>query len=250
MFAFFKVLCYDKRKENSDDLAKVLNRLQNSGIEVLSHIQTDWRIDMADGTITAKQKEILEYIKSEILKRGFPPAVREICEAVHLKSTSSVHSHLESLERKGYIRRDPTKPRAIEILDDSFQLLRKEMVNVPIVGKIAAGSPLLAVENIESYFPIPSEYLPNAQTFLLEVKGESMINAGILDGDMVLVEEDSTASNGDMVVALIEDGATVKTFYKEEGVFRLQPENDFMDPIIVKNVTILGKVIAVMRFFS
>ena len=114
---------------------------------------------MADGTITAKQKEILEYIKSEILKRGFPPAVREICEAVHLKSTSSVHSHLESLERKGYIRRDPTKSRAIEILDDSFQLLRKEMVNVPIVGKIAAGSPLLAVENIESYFPIPSEYL-------------------------------------------------------------------------------------------
>lgn len=183
MFAFFKVLCYDKRKENSDDLAKVLNRLQNSGIEVLSHIQTDWRIDMADGTITAKQKEILEYIKSEILKRGFPPAVREICEAVHLKSTSSVHSHLESLERKGYIRRDPTKPRAIEILDDSFQLLRKEMVNVPIVGKIAAGSPLLAVENIESYFPIPSEYLPNAQTFLLEVKGESMINAGVLSGD-------------------------------------------------------------------
>lgn len=229
---------------------RYLTVYKNSGIEVLSHIQTDWRIDMADGTITAKQKEILEYIKSEILKRGFPPAVREICEAVHLKSTSSVHSHLESLERKGYIRRDPTKPRAIEILDDSFQLLRKEMVNVPIVGKIAAGSPLLAVENIESYFPIPSEYLPNAQTFLLEVKGESMINAGILDGDMVLVEEDSTASNGDMVVALIEDGATVKTFYKEEGVFRLQPENDFMDPIIVKNVTILGKVIAVMRFFS
>lgn len=229
---------------------RYLTVYKNSEIEVLSHIQTDWRIDMADGTITAKQKEILEYIKSEILKRGFPPAVREICEAVHLKSTSSVHSHLESLERKGYIRRDPTKPRAIEILDDSFQLLRKEMVNVPIVGKIAAGSPLLAVENIESYFPIPSEYLPNAQTFLLEVKGESMINAGILDGDMVLVEEDSTASNGDMVVALIEDGATVKTFYKEEGVFRLQPENDFMDPIIVKNVTILGKVIAVMRFFS
>lgn len=205
---------------------------------------------MAQRKITAKQQEILDYIKEEILKKGYPPAVREICEAVHLKSTSSVHSHLESLERKGYIRRDPTKPRAIEILDDSFQLLRKEMVNVPIVGKIAAGSPLLAVENIESYFPIPSEYLPNAQTFLLEVKGESMINAGILDGDMVLVEEDSTASNGDMVVALIEDGATVKTFYKEEGVFRLQPENDFMDPIIVKNVTILGKVIAVMRFFS
>ena len=150
---------------------------------------------MADGTITAKQKEILEYIKSEILKRGFPPAVREICEAVHLKSTSSVHSHLESLERKGYIRRDPTKPRAIEILDDSFQLLRKEMVNVPIVGKIAAGSPLLAVENIESYFQIPSEYLPNAQTFLLEVKGESMINAGVLSGDHILVKQQDTAEN-------------------------------------------------------
>ena len=168
---------------------RYLTVYKNSGIEVLSHIQTDWRIDMADGTITAKQKEILEYIKSEILKRGFPPAVREICEAVHLKSTSSVHSHLESLERKGYIRRDPTKPRAIEILDDSFQLLRKEMVNVPIVGKIAAGSPLLAVENIESYFPIPSEYLPNAQTFLLEVKGESMINAGVLSGDHILVKQ-------------------------------------------------------------
>ena len=189
---------------------------------------------MADGTITAKQKEILEYIKSEILKRGFPPAVREICEAVHLKSTSSVHSHLESLERKGYIRRDPTKPRAIEILDDSFQLLRKEMVNVPIVGKIAAGSPLLAVENIESYFPIPSEYLPNAQTFLLEVKGESMINAGIFNGDNVLVKKQPNAENGDIVVALVDDSATVKTFYKEDGYYRLQPENDTMDPIIVK----------------
>ena len=147
-----------KEKKTVMSWRRYLTVYKNSGIEVLSHIQTDWRIDMADGTITAKQKEILEYIKSEILKRGFPPAVREICEAVHLKSTSSVHSHLESLERKGYIRRDPTKPRAIEILDDSFQLLRKEMVNVPIVGKIAAGSPLLAVENIESYFPIPSEY--------------------------------------------------------------------------------------------
>lgn len=207
---------------------------------------------MADGTITAKQKEILEYIKSEILKRGFPPAVREICEAVHLKSTSSVHSHLESLERKGYIRRDPTKPRAIEILDDSFQLLRKEMVNVPIVGKIAAGSPLLAVENIESYFPIPSEYLPNAQTFLLEVKGESMINAGVLSGDHILVKQQDTAENGEMVAALIDDSATVKTFYHENGHICLQPENDTMDPIVVeeKDVHILGKVIGVFRFFS
>ena len=206
---------------------------------------------MADGTITAKQKEILEYIKSEILKRGFPPAVREICEAVHLKSTSSVHSHLESLERKGYIRRDPTKPRAIEILDDSFQLLRKEMVNVPIVGKIAAGSPLLAVENIESYFPIPSEYLPNAQTFLLEVKGESMINAGIFDGDQVLVRKQSTAESGDIVVALMEDGATVKTFYKEKGYYRLQPENDTMDPILIhEGLEILGKVFGVFRLYK
>ena len=227
---------------------RYLTVYKNSGIEVLSHIQTDWRIDMADGTITAKQKEILEYIKSEILKRGFPPAVREICEAVHLKSTSSVHSHLESLERKGYIRRDPTKPRAIEILDDSFQLLRKEMVNVPIVGKIAAGSPLLAVENIESYFPIPSEYLPNAQTFLLEVKGESMINAGIFNGDNVLVKKQPNAENGDIVVALVDDSATVKTFYKEDGYYRLQPENDTMDPIIVKECSILGKVFGVFRF--
>ena len=202
------------------------------------------------GKISAKQKEILEYIKGEILSKGYPPAVREICEAVDLKSTSSVHSHLETLEKNGYIRRDPTKPRAIEILDDDFNLTRREVVNVPIVGHVAAGEPILATENIENYFPIPVEYMPNEETFMLKVKGESMINAGILDGDMVLVEEDSTASNGDMVVALIEDGATVKTFYKEEGVFRLQPENDFMDPIIVKNVTILGKVIAVMRFFS
>lgn len=205
---------------------------------------------MAQGKISKKQLEILEYIKSQILERGFPPAVREICEAVNLKSTSSVHSHLETLEKNGYIRRDPTKPRAIEILDDSYNLTRREMVNVPIVGQVAAGEPILAQENIENYFPIPTEFMPNNQTFLLKVKGESMINAGILDGDMVLVEQASTASNGDMVVALIEDGATVKTFYKEEGIFRLQPENDSMDPIIVSEVTILGKVIGVFRFFK
>ena len=169
---------------------------------------------------------------------------------MNLKSTSSVHSHLETLEKNGYIRRDPTKPRAIEILDDSFNLTRREMVNVPIVGQVAAGEPILAQENIENYFPIPTEFMPNSQTFLLKVKGESMINAGILDGDMVLVEQTSTASNGDMVVALIDDGATVKTFYKEEGIFRLQPENDSMDPIIVKEVSILGKVIGVFRFFK
>ena len=205
---------------------------------------------MAQGKISKKQQEILEYIKNQILQRGFPPAVREICEAVNLKSTSSVHSHLETLEKNGYIRRDPTKPRAIEILDDTFNLTRREMVNVPIIGQVAAGQPILAEENIEDYFPFPAERMPNKQTFLLKVKGESMINAGILDGDYVLVEQDATASNGDMVVALVEDRATVKTFYKEEGVFRLQPENDFMDPIIVKEVSILGKVIGVMRFFK
>ena len=205
---------------------------------------------MAQGKISKKQKEILEYIKSQILERGYPPAVREICEAVNLKSTSSVHSHLETLEKNGYIHRDPTKPRAIEILDDTFNLTRREMVNVPIVGRVAAGEPILAQENVENYFPVPTEFMPNNQTFLLKVKGESMINAGILDGDMVLVEQTPSASNGDMVVALIEDGATVKTFYKEEGIFRLQPENDTMDPIIVKELTILGKVIGVFRFFN
>ena len=204
---------------------------------------------MAQGKISAKQQEILDYIKSQILERGFPPAVRDICEAVHLKSTSSVHSHLETLEKNGYIRRDSTKPRAIEILDEAFNFTRREMVNVPIVGRVAAGEPLLAEQNIEEYFPIPMEFMPNKQTFLLKVCGESMINAGILNGDYVLAQEENTAHNGDMVVAMIEDGATVKTFYKEEGVIRLQPENDFMDPIIVKDVSIiLGKVIGVFRF--
>ena len=205
---------------------------------------------MAQGKISKKQEDILEYIKSQILERGFPPAVREICEAVNLKSTSSVHSHLETLEKNGYIHRDPTKPRAIEILDDTFNLTRREMVNVPIIGRVAAGEPLLAQQNIENYFPIPAEMMPNKQTFLLQVQGESMINAGILNGDYILVQQQQTADNGDKVVALIDDGATVKTFYREEGIIRLQPENDFMDPIIVKDCTILGKVIGVFRFFK
>ena len=170
---------------------------------------------MAYGKITDKQREILEYIKNEILNRGFPPAVREICEAVNLKSTSSVHAHLESLEKNGYIRRDPTKPRAIEIVDDNFNLVRREMVNVPVLGRVAAGEPLLAIENVESYFPIPAEFMPNAQTFILNVVGESMINAGILDGDKVIVEQTADAQNGDIVVALVDDSATVKRFYKE-----------------------------------
>ena len=202
------------------------------------------------GKISKKQEEILEYIKSELLSKGYPPAVREICEAVHLKSTSSVHSHLETLEKNGYIRRDPTKPRAIEIMDDTFNLTRREVVNVPVIGRVAAGAPILAEENIENYFPIPMEFMPNEKTFLLSVKGESMINAGILDGDYVLIKQQSNAENGDMVVALVEDGATVKRFFKEEGVYRLQPENDFMDPIIVESVEILGKVSGVFRFMK
>lgn len=205
---------------------------------------------MSYGKISDKQKEILEYIKKEIVQHGYPPAVREICTAVHLKSTSSVHSHLETLEKNGYIRRDPTKPRAIEIIDDTFNLNRREMVHVPLVGKVAAGQPLLAVENIENYFPIPAEYMPNKDSFMLKVQGESMINAGILNGDTILVQKQSTAENGDMVVALIEDSATVKTFYKEDGHYRLQPENDTMEPIIVDEVSILGKVFGVMRFFQ
>ncbi len=205
---------------------------------------------MGYGKISKKQSEILEFIKSEVLQKGYPPSVRDICEAVALKSTSSVHAHLETLEKNGYIRRDPTKPRAIEIVDENFNLTRRELVNVPLVGTVAAGQPLLAVENIDSYFPIPQEYLPNKQTFLLRVKGESMINAGIFDGDDVLVAQQQDAKNGDMVVALVDDSATVKTFYREKDHIRLQPENDSMDPILVYgDLKILGKVIGVIRFF-
>ena len=202
---------------------------------------------MNQGKITSKQQEILEYIKNTILKKGSPPTVREICEAVRLKSTSSVHSHLETLERNGYIRRDPTKPRAMEILDDTFGLTRREMVQVPMIGTVAAGQPILAEENIEDYFPIPAELLPNSQTFMLRIKGNSMINVGIFDGDQVIVEQTSTADNGDIIVALIDDSATVKRFYKEDGHYRLQPENDEMDPIIVSELNVLGKVIALFR---
>ena len=204
---------------------------------------------MANGKISEKQREILEYIKQEILQRGYPPAVREICEAVNLKSTSSVHSHLETLEKNGFIRRDPTKPRAIEILDDDFNLTRREVVNVPVIGQVAAGEPILAEQNIQDYFPIPVEFMPNAEAFMLKVKGESMINAGIFSGDTVLVQRQSDAQNGDMVVALVDDSATVKTFYKEDGYYRLQPENDNMEPIIVDHCEVLGKVFGVFRFF-
>lgn len=202
---------------------------------------------MANAKITAKQQQILDYIKEEILKRGYPPAVREICEAVNLKSTSSVHSHLETLEKNGFIRRDPTKPRAIEIVDDNFQQVRTEMVSIPVIGRVAAGEPIFADQNIESYFPVPANMVPNGDSFILNVKGDSMINAGIFSGDQIFVHACDTAKNGDMVVALIDDSATVKTFYKEQDHIRLQPENDTMDPIIVNDCKILGKVFGVFR---
>lgn len=205
---------------------------------------------MGYGKISSKQQEILDYIKEEILKRGYPPAVREICEAVNLRSTSSVHSHLETLEKNGYIRRDPTKPRAIEICDDNFQMVRTEMVSLPVVGQVAAGTPILAEENIDSYFPVPAEFVPSGESFVLKVKGDSMINVGIFSGDQIFVNACNTANNGDTVVALIDDSATVKTFYKENGHIRLQPENDTMDPIIVDDCQILGKVFGVFRMMK
>jgi len=188
-------------------------------------------------------------MKAEVREKGYPPSVREICDAVGLKSTSTVHGHLSRLEKKGLIRRDPTKPRAIEILDSDFDAPQREFVNVPIVGNITAGIPILAVENIEDTFPIPVDYIHNDTVFMLRVKGESMIEAGIFDKDLILVRQQQDANNGDIVVALIEDFATVKTFYKEKDFIRLQPENPSMSPIIVKDVAILGKVIGLFRKF-
>ncbi len=206
---------------------------------------------MSGNKLSAKQQEILEYIRDNIIAKGYPPAVREICEAVNLKSTSSVHAHLSTLEEKGYIRRDPTKPRAIEILDDQFNLPRRELVNVPILGNVAAGEPLFAEQNVEGYFPVPPEYIKSSgkNTFMLKVRGDSMVNVGIYDGDLVMVEESDTAVNSEIVVALVEDGATVKRFFKENGHYRLQPENDYMEPIIVDKVNIAGKVIGLFRTF-
>ena len=202
---------------------------------------------MEKGKISAKQQEILEYIKNQILDHGYPPAVREICAAVNLKSTSSVHSHLATLEKNGYIRRDPTKPRAIEIVDDEFNLTRRELRNIPIIGEVAAGQPILAEQNIAGYFPVSSDDLPSGELFVLKVRGESMINVGIYDGDQIFVQQTPVARNGDIVVALVEDSATVKTYYKEEGRYRHQPENYTMDPIYVDEVVILGKVVGLFR---
>lgn len=199
--------------------------------------------------LTEKQQIILDYIKQELINRGYPPSVREICEAVGLKSTSTVHGHLERLEKKGIIRRDPTKPRAIEILDDSFIPNKRELINVPILGRVTAGQPILAVENIEDYFPLPVEYAKNDTIFMLKVEGESMINAGIYDNDLILVRKQSSANNRDIIVALLDDSVTVKRFFKEDNYVRLQPENDAMEPILVNDINVVGKVIGLFRHF-
>jgi repressor LexA len=199
--------------------------------------------------ISSKQLRILDFIKNELHNKGYPPSVREICEAVGLKSTSTVHGHLEKLEKNGYIRRDHTKPRAIEIVDHNPYFSRKEIIEIPIVGNVTAGQPILAIENIEDTFPLPLEFLDtdNNTSFILTIKGNSMINAGIFDGDYVIVKQQNTAQNGEIIVALLGDEATVKRFYKEKDHIRLQPENPDMEPIIAIDVIILGKVVGVFR---
>lgn len=199
--------------------------------------------------LSAKQQQILDCIKKSLKDKGYPPSVRELCLAVGLSSTSTVHSHLNTLERKGFIRRDPSKPRTIEVLDEKANWLEDHVNAVPIVGKVTAGLPILAVENIEDYFPLPKQIARQDETFILHVKGTSMINAGIMDGDQIIVRKQSEAHNGEIVVAMIEDEVTVKRFFKEKDRIRLQPENDTMDPIYVPDVQILGKVIGLFRLY-
>lgn len=196
--------------------------------------------------LTERQRAILSYIKKEIKTKGYPPAVREIGDAVGLSSSSTVHSHLNQLENKGYIRRDPTKPRAIEIMDSQHSPSR-EMIEVPLVGRVTAGAPILAVENIEDTFPLPLEFINTDDVFMLKIQGDSMINAGIFNGDMVVVRKQNVARDGDIIVALLEDEATVKRFYKGFNHIRLQPENDAYEPIITRDVQVLGKVVALLR---
>ncbi len=202
--------------------------------------------------LTAKQQRIYDYLRQTILEKGFPPSVREICAEVGLSSSSTVHAHLSALEEKGYIRRDPSKPRAIEIADQSF-MPRQEIISLPVIGTVAAGQPLLAEQNVDDYFSFPAGALHSSrdkEIFMLKVKGSSMINAGIYDKDKIIVEQCDTARNGEIVVALVDDSATVKRFYKEAGRYRLQPENDEMEPIIVDHVQILGRVIGLLRFMG
>jgi len=199
------------------------------------------------GTLTAKQQMILDFLKAEIRQNGYPPTVREICDAVGLSSTSTVHAHLETLERKGYIRSSPTKNRSTVILEEDFYSNAREMVNVPIVGRVAAGIPILAEENIEDTFPIPVDYVKNDTCYMLHVKGDSMIDEGIFDGDLVLVRQQNDANDGDIVIALIEDSATVKTFYRDGNQIRLDPANQDFAPIYTQECDILGKVIGLYR---
>ncbi|TGB00400.1 transcriptional repressor LexA [Sporolactobacillus shoreae] len=198
--------------------------------------------------LSNRQQSILDFIKHEVATKGYPPSVREICNAVGLASSSTVHGHLERLEKKGLIRRDPTKPRAIEVLDHDSNVFSEKSVPIPVIGKVTAGMPISAVENIEEYFPVPLSMVEDDEAFILNVSGESMINAGILDGDKVIVRQQKTAENGEIVVAMTEDDeATVKRFFKEKDHVRLQPENPSMDPILLDNCTILGKVVGVFR---
>lgn len=200
--------------------------------------------------LTPRQMQIFEYIRREVREKNYPPSVREIGEAVGLSSSSTVHAHLAKLEEKGYIRRDPTKPRAIEITGfDPPPAFIPDVANVPVVGHVTAGEPILAEQNIEEYFPLPREMVHDDTVFLLRVRGDSMINAGIMDGDYVIVRQQPTAQNGEIVVAMIDDEATVKRFYKEKNRIRLQPENDFYEPIVTAHATVLGKVIGVFRRF-
>lgn len=200
-------------------------------------------------TLTAKQEQILNCIKQSLKDKGYPPSVRELCLAVGLSSTSTVHSHLNTLEKKGYIRRDPSKPRTIEVLDEEVNWISDHVSVVPIVGRVTAGAPILAVENIEEYFPLSKQITRHDETFMLNVKGTSMINAGIHDGDQIIVRKQEHANNGEIIVALIDDEVTVKRFFKEKDCIRLQPENDTMDPLYYKDIRILGKVIGLFRLF-
>ncbi|HEX3044657.1 MAG TPA: transcriptional repressor LexA [Bacillota bacterium] len=202
--------------------------------------------------LTERQKEIMEYILTEVQKKGYPPSVREIGEAVGLSSSSSVHAQLEKLEQLGYLRRDPTKPRAIEVLNSDLlndNMSFKNLVSIPIVGAVTAGEPILAEQNIQDYFPLPKSFTRTNEAFMLRVKGDSMINAGIYDGDLVIVNQEPSASNGDIVVALLGEEATVKRFFKEQQYIRLQPENESYEPIISNEVQILGRVIGLVRKF-
>lgn len=199
--------------------------------------------------ISTKQSEILEYLKIQVINKGYPPSVREICKAVNLKSTSTVHAHLNQLEKNGFIKKDPTKPRAIEILNTNEKAVAKDFIEVPLIGNIHAGKPLFATENILEYFPLSSNFVTNEQIFMLRARGESMINVGINNNDLMIVQQQEYAKNGDIVVALIEEYTTIKTYYEEKDFIRLQPENPSMTPIIVKNAKILGKVIGLFRKF-